>query len=152
MPSPIVDVGLKGGIITGGLGRPACQGMITMLPFQLGCFVFIPPPPPTKAVSGGAIPLAPGEIADFYQPVDTQLSDGKFVDPRVYGKRVVKVIFKSKFLENEKEFLVPEKRMKNVFKVLNVINVTTQRMHVVVDDIWNIATRAIVTIKNLRKK
>ncbi len=68
----VIDVGIKGGIITGGLGRPACKGMITMLPFQLACFIL---PVPASHV-GGSIPLHPGEIQNFYQPNDPQyLSD-----------------------------------------------------------------------------
>ena len=150
-PLPCVDVGLKGGIITGGLGRPACQGMIINTPFQLACFVFIPPEPAKPTNDGGSIPLEPGEIQDFYQPVDLP-SEGDFVDPSVYGKRVVKVIVRSKFLESEKEFMITEKQMKNIFKVANIVNVTKERMNVVFKGIRNIASRAVVTIKNLRLK
>ena len=131
MPSPVVDIGLKGGLLTGGLGRPACQGIITMLPFQLGCFKFVPPPPPPPPVippsppgEGGVIPLAPGEIHDFYQPVDGEGLEGTLADPSVYGKRMVRILVTSRFFEGEKEFMVSEKRGKYIIKAVNIINNT----------------------------
>lgn len=153
MPSPIVNVGLKGGLITGGLGRPACQGMITMLPFQLGCFVFVPPPPPPPPAQGlgGSIPLEPGEIHDLYQPVgDADI--GKFADPSVYGKRHVKVIFKSKFVNTDKEFLIPEKRLRTVIKAINIYNRTKDQIKTRFDKLRMKATGAVIRMKNFRKR
>lgn len=156
MPSPlgspaVIDVGIKGGLITGGLGRPACQGIITMLPFQLGCFIIVPPPPivpPKPTNEGGSIPLEPGEIHDFYQPVDSGTLEGEFVDPRVYGKRLVKLKIISPFFEGEKEYLISERRAKYIIKAMNIANVTRERMNVMASNIKTVATRAKVWIKN----
>lgn len=151
-----VDVGIPGAIITGGLGRPACRGMITSLPFQLVCEVIVPPIPPTKAVSGGSIPLAPGEIQDFYQPVDsslgTQPSEGQFADPSVYGKKVVKVTMRFQDHVVEKEYLVTDKRAKHVIRIINLVNATKARMKVMASNIHRVTTRAVVKVKNLRIK
>ena len=78
--------------------------------------------------------------------------DGKLADPSVYGKKVVKIVFRSKFLEQEKEFLVPEKRMKNIFKVIEIVNVTKERIKITFKGISSVASRASVIVKNLRKK
>lgn len=148
-------------IITGGMGIgiPACSGLITAFPFQLLCIKL--PPPPLR-MGGGSIPLAPGEIQGFYKPVDPNIyipdtkttptqQDGEFVDPKVFGKRHVAIKVTSRFFEGEKEFLIPEKRYSVVFKVMNVVNRTMEHMSMVATNIRNIATRAKVYIKNLRR-
>lgn len=146
-----VDVGIKGGIITGGLGRPACHGMITMFPFSLYCAVV-----PAPLQGGGSIPLAPGEIQNFYQPVDSSLgtkpSEGQFVDPRVYGKKLVKVTLKFNEHTVHKEYLVTEKRAKHVITVVNLVNATRAKMKVMASNIHRVTTRAVVIVKNLRLK
>lgn len=149
-----IDIGVKGAIITGGLGRPACKGIITILPFQVfGDTVF--------KVLGGSIPLAPGEIQNFYKPVDDKVhipdseesteSNGEFVDSSVYGKRVVGVKITSEFFKGEKQFIIPVNRAKVIFKVANIINSTMKKMQVTVNNLKNIAARTKVYIKNLRK-
>ena len=156
MPSPVCDVGLKGGIITGGLGRPACMGIITVLPFQLACFKFIPPPPPptpidkaTAGQGGGVIPLEPGEIHDFYQPVDVDGLEGTLADPSVYGKRMVKLKFTSRFFEGEKEFMLSERHGKYAIKAANIVNSTMEGMKVTAKNIRHIATDGIIKIKKV---
>ena len=153
MASPKIDVGLKGGLVTFGLGRPACQGMITMMPFQLACFLPAPPPPPppVPGVSGGTIPLEPGEIHDFYQPVDLD-SEGTFVDPSVYGKKHVVIRVKSEFFEGEKEFLVSTERVKGVVKAVNIINTTITKIRAAVQNLKQYAIKATITVKNLKRK
>ena len=149
----MIDVGLKGGIITGGLGRPACKGMIINAPFQLACFVV---EIPKKAVSGGSIPLAPGEIQGFYKPVDpsiyTQPTEGNLVDPSVFGKTVVKVRVTSKFFEGEKEYLLTDKKAKFVITAANIANVTTKQIKVMAQNIKTIANTAKTWIKNFSWK
>ena len=146
-----IDVGIKGSIITGGLGRPACEGMIINMPFQLACFQFIPPiplpaippPPPGK---GGSIPLAPGEIQDFYTPVDFN-GEGDLAKPSVYGKRMITIKMLSKFFDVEKEFMISERKVKYVIKAANVVNNTMVNMKVVATNIKNLASRGITAIK-----
>jgi len=147
-----VDVGVKGGLITGGLGRPGCNGMITMAPFHLACFVR-----KRKGVSGGVIPLEPGEIQDFYQPIDPETfgkteSEGEFVDPKVYGKQKVLIKVTSEYFKGEKEFLVNEGRAKFIIKVVSFANTTISKMSIRVSNIKQIATRATITIKNMKWK
>lgn len=142
-----VDVGLKGGIITGGLGRPACLGMIINTPFQLACFRVKPFVPPI----GGSIPLEPGEIHGFYQPVDPSMF-GDFVDPSVYGKKYVKVTITSRFFKGEKEYLVDAEKIKIIIKIANLINRTKEKIKVTAGNIRRISTRASAVVKNLRHK
>ena len=151
MPSPQINVGLKGGLITYGLGRPACQSLITMSPFQLACFVPAPPPVPPKIDSGGSIPLEPGEIQDFYQPIDLD-NEGNFVDPSVYGKKHVVIRIKSEFFEGEKEFLVPTKRVKGIVKAVNIMNTTITKMKAVAQNLVQFAIKASIRVKNLKRK
>lgn len=157
-----IDVGVKGALITGGLGRPACSGLITAFPFQLLCIKLPPEPIPPARGTGGSIPLAPGEIHGFYKPVDPKIyvpdtkttptqQDGEFVDPKVFGKRHVVIKVTSRFFKGEKEFIIPEKRYNTVFKVMNIVNRTMERMTMVATSIRNVATRAKVYIKNLRR-
>lgn len=154
MPSPTIDVGLKGGIITGGLGRPACQGMIINFPFSLACFVIPPPPPipPKQPITGGSIPLEPGEIHGFYQPVDSGAVEGSLVDPRVWNKKKVRIRVISHKFNMEKEYLVPVEGVKALIKVSNLINVTKKNVKIVVSGMRKITTEAIVRVRNLRKK
>jgi hypothetical protein len=140
-----VDVGFTGGIITGGLGRPACRGIIMNLPFRLACLAFPSP-------LGGSIPLEPGEIHDFYTPVELQNIDGRLVDPKAYGKKTVKIKVESRFFKNEKEYLVSESTAKRLVKIANMANVTRGRIKVAITEIRKVATRATVRIKNLKKK
>lgn len=158
-----VDVGIKGAIITGGLGRSACGGLITTFPFQVLCTsIPIPPTPVVRDGGGGSIPLRPGEVQNLYKPVDPKVyvpdtktqqteQEGEFVDLSVYGKRQVTMTVTSRFFEGEKEFIVPEKRYNTVFKVLSIINKTMERMSIVANNIKSIASRAKVTLKNFRR-
>ncbi len=152
-----ISLDVKGGIITGGLGRPACKGMITMATFSLWCEVEPPKEPVTQG--GGSIPLAPGEIANLYQPVEGGAEavglpggEGNFVNPAAYGKRVVRVAVKLNDRVFEKEYLVTDKRAKSVITIVNLINVTKDRMMVMASNIQRITTSAVVKVKNLRIK
>lgn len=149
-----VDVGIKGGLITYGLGRPACKGIITMSPFQLACFIKVVKPPSTP---GGSIPLAPGEIHGFYKPVDPDSfgklpTEGEFVDPKVYGKRKVLIKITSEYFKGEKEYLVPINRVKVIVKVINIVNKTITHLRVGITNFKQLATKAKIIIKNLKWK
>lgn len=153
MPSPSIDIGLKGGLITGGLGRPACQGLIINAPFQLACFVFIPPDP--EGVTGGAIPLAPGEIHDLYQPVTDfgyDFINPETVRPEVFGKKHVRIKVTSELFKGEKEFLVNIEKARIIVKALNFINATQKNIKIGINRIKVIATKAKVMLKKFKWK
>ncbi len=152
-----VDVGVKGAIITGGLGRPACRGMITVSPFQLLCEVATPVQPAGR--TGGSIPLAPGEIGNLYQPIEGGSSavglpggDGKFVDPSVYGKKHIRIVLKMNEYTIEKEYMIRDKHANYVVNIINMVNVTKQRMKVMASNIRRITTAAVVKVKNIHIK
>lgn len=143
-----VDVGIKGAIITRGLGRSACFGMITADPFGLVCLAIVPP----RSLEAGSIPLEPGEIQDFYQPVPPEYVEGTLADPRVWNKKKARIkIFSDKF-KIDKEYLVTEDKAKMIVKVLNIINATRSNMKVAITEVKRITTRAIVKVSNIRKK
>lgn len=153
MSSPTINVGLKGSIITGGLGRPACRGMIINFPFQLACFVVPPPPPPPpSSTTGGSIPLKPGEIQGFYQPVDPGMIEGTLVDPRVWNKKKVRIRVTSERFNMEKEYLVPVQGVRALVRVANIANTTKKNINIAVSSMRRVVTEAIVRVKNLRKK
>jgi len=144
-----VDVGITGGIITGGMGRPACRSIITMSIFSLYADV--------SSVTGGGIPLAPGQIKDFFQPVDTtnitqNPVEGDFVNPAVYGKKLVRVGIKFNEHTMEKEYLISEQRAKHVISVINLVNGAKTRLNAVTSNIRTVTTRLNVVAKNLRTK
>ncbi len=152
-----ISLDVKGGIITGGLGRPACKGLITMGTFSLWCEVV--PVKEKGGNSGGSIPLAPGEIAGLYQPVEGGSSavglpggEGALVNPAAYGKRVVRVAVRLNDRLFEKEYLVSDNRAKHVIKIVNLINATRTKMMVMASNIKRITTNAVVKVQNLRVK
>jgi len=139
-----------GTIITNGLGSDACRGFITTH-FHLFCGITITVP---NVSVGGSKPMAPGEIANFYQPVDYQpLNSGKEV-PYEAGRsnNYVKIEISIKDKTYEKEFLVTPRGRKTVAEILNFVNVTKERISVKVTNLKRIAVRAVVTIRNLWRK
>lgn len=147
-------------IITGGLDcTPACIGLITSK-FSLYC-TEIPPIPPGELSGGGPYPADQGawnqvqDIQDFYQPVPDQ---DPFIVPRddeadFFRKKVIVTIkmdmgpFKA-----NKTYAVPEKRHGTILTVFNLMNVTRDRVAVVVKNIKRVVTKAKVAISNLRVK
>lgn len=149
-----------GGIITGGLGYDACNGLITTK-FHLWCGIEIVVTPP-KPSGGGPYPgkahnkFAPGEIQNFYQPVPPEQQ--YYVVPRDqearYFQRHKHIVVKFKMGEFavEKEFAVPEKRAKAIVKVLNVLNNTRTRINVGVSNVKRMAGNLTVAVSKLRSR
>lgn len=143
-------------IITGGLGcLPACESIITAQ-FGLGglCTVTVE----IQDGGGGSYPLAPGEIANLYQPVDypsvPKTSDGvEYYVPNdsLKSKHVVKVTVEFKGRKTEREFLVNEKRAHMMVKAANFVNKTHERINVVASNIRRVVNHS-VKVLNFRKK
>jgi len=143
-----------GVLITNGLGSEACGPLITSSKFHLfGCDVTIIIPPAIISSGGGNYPLAPGEIQNFYQPVD---KGSKFytplnIDPTKSLKKYVIVKLTINNKTHEKEFLLKEKPYKALLKILNLENTTTKQIKISINNLLVKLHDITVKIKNLRK-
>lgn len=91
------------GLITKGLGLPACSSMIVAF-WTLGpCGVVVETP---GSMTGGSIPLAPGEIQHLYQPVDHPWN---VIQPEQIPQDYVKITVTMNDHKNVKEIFVPKK-------------------------------------------
>ena len=139
------------GIITLGLGGDH-SNMITGNIFNLGFFkvevVVVPPTPGGQG--GGSIPFLPGEIKDFYRPVDT-----KWQVPYIYPKdRRIPVTIRITFMNKttEKHYMVNPKRGDIIITVLNLINTIKSRISVTVKNIRRVPSRIVAYVRNIRNK
>lgn len=145
------------GLITGGLGLPACQGMITMR-FHLFP-VFTPPPPVDTSGGGGSYPLKPGNIQNLYQPVDSpKIPLDTYSEPYlVPTNREFRPVKKFKFVvtigENkyEKDVHLPVITRKIAFNVVNLANSTIDRINVIASGFKKIVTKAKVVATSFRR-
>lgn len=147
-----------GGILTGGLGYDACNGLITSK-FNLWCGIEVVVIPP-KSGGGGPYPgdawnkFAPGEIHNFYQPVPSEQQ--YYVVPRDqearYFRRHKHVIIKFKMdsFTVEKEYSVPERRAKVVVSVLRLLNNTRERINVGVSHLHRITSNIKVVVSKFK--
>lgn len=144
-------------IITKGIGNlPACESIITSQFSIAGlCDVTVIPGNP----GGGSYPLAPGEVANFYQPVDPPpgfqdhpafLVPDDQRDP-FSVRQQVRVIVKFKDSETEREYVVSPRRASMIVNVLNFVNKTSERVSVAFNGFRRSVTKS-VKILNLRKK
>lgn len=137
------------GLITGGLGLPACSGLIVNFFGVTTCLTIITNGP----ISGGSIPLLPGEIQNFYTPVDNQVSSqGRLAKPYVYDKKVVKITVSYKKLKSEKEFMVNKTQEKILITVVNLVNTTRSRMKVTIENLKKLTNKIKIEIRNLQAR
>lgn len=144
-----------GGLITKGLGLPACQGMITASFTLLGCTVDVVVPPPLKYTPvGGSRPFAPGEIHNFYKPVGSYRTPSwqplpvplPVTDPKTHVHVHVKIGGKT----IDKDFLVRRDRAAVIVKIINAANTTLSKATDVITNIRSRASSIIIAIKNIK--
>jgi hypothetical protein len=112
-----------GGIITGGLGLPACYGMITMAFHVFTMRVIVTPPP-----GGGGGPYPPsGSTGIFYTP------RGRF-NPQSTKLVTIRIDFKSG-KQWKREYIVGDDRAEYIITASNWINALQARISVGVDNI-----------------
>ena len=143
-------------IITKGIGcLPACESMITSQLSIAGlCDVRVIGP------TGGSHPLAPGEIANLYQPVDPP--PGMEDHPAFYRpedprdpfsiKHPVRIVLKFRGMETEREYIVSQRRATMVVKVINMINNTHERLSVIASELKKVAKRSVNVLKFRKKR
>lgn len=103
----------------------------------------------------GSIPLAPGEIHNFYKPVEHQ--PGWWIrrddlDPFAKPKRLVHVVIKLGEQEFDKHLLMSDKSMRATISVANFINTTNKRITASVSNFTRVTTTATVQVRNFVKK
>lgn len=99
--------------------------------------------------------FGPGEIQHFYKPVETEWQYVQ--EPRLHDKKHVILRIRiaggsPEALWREKEFLIPERRGKQIIQILNMFNSTRERMKVVARAIKRHVVKGVVKILNLRKR
>ena len=128
------------GIITFGLGDNQTAMIIGQ--FHLGFYVTVTVPPPGDGggTSGGSVPLRPGQVQNFYRPL--------------YGDQPIPVSLKISFRDSEIEkiYLMSPRNTDMLVKVVNLLNVTGQRISVAVSNIRNVARRMFARVTNIHKK
>ena len=144
-----------GGLITGGLGLPGCQGMIVNVFHVVPCVaIFVAGPGGGGGPYPGPAWNKTGDIQNFYQPVLPEQQPYHIpMDKEADYFRKTKIItvdVNIKGMHVEKTYSVSEHTANRVVSVLNLLNVTRDRMGVKIQKLKKVATRAFVAIKNLR--
>jgi hypothetical protein len=166
---------VMGGLVTKGLGGPACCTLIVGLA-QLKLECNTTPLRQTIQYDGGSRPYAPGEIANLYKPVASNLQPlnkgalslwRPYNPPVPLDKITVKVVFKkdkidvmgedlSEFEQVDnvytREFMVPRSRTKIIATVNNMMNTSHQTIKVTANNLRSLATKIKVNITRFRKK
>lgn len=144
--------------------KSAVPADFTALTFGAGVTPFIslyitsytpPPVTPTSGGGGGGTfyvrPLQPGEIANQWQPINNP-----YLIPldkeKEYFQRSKLVMIKMKLGDREvdRTYAIKENQAKILIKVVNIINVTRDRLKIFGSNIKRIASRAIIKVRNLR--
>lgn len=153
-------------IITNGLARePATKRMLTAWKFHLYVETDVIPEIPKPPITGGGpYPGAAwnktGDIKNFFKPVQDQYKNLEFpylvpLDKEgKYLETKIKVVLRAKIGESEieKVYAINEKYAPMAVTITNLINVTSDRMRVVVENIHKVAHRAYIRIKNIKLK
>ncbi len=142
----ILTKGLSCGNTTG------CEsGTIITTKFGLFCKIEITPPPVMPA-GGGSRVFAPGEIQNFYKPVEQPyvIPLDKEKDYFNNNSQHVKIMIKIGKIKTEREYVIPKNKTKYIIKILKVINNTINSIKVNINSIKRITNDIIIKIK-LRK-
>ena len=142
-----------GVLITNGLGSRACSNLIIGNKFHMfGCLEIIIPPITSTPGTGGSIPLAPGQIQNFYKPITTPDYYIKTdIDPLAKPKQLVIVKLTINDKIHEKEFLLKEKPYKLLINILNLENTTFKKIKIIIDNLHIKLHNILIKIKKLRK-
>lgn len=135
------------GLITGGLGNPACCGLITMQFHVFKCKIEIITPP-SGGGGGGSYPLAPGQIQNFYKPVQPD----KFYVPRKpqYQTIIVRITMDGKVTTREyKTFPVVAKA---IAKIINITTLAYESIKVRANNLRNKFGAVVASIKRIGNK
>lgn len=139
-----------GALNTMGLGLDACVGLITgQLRLLCGNVIL-----EVKHVPEGSAPLVKGQIQNLFKPVpkEQQYLTKYDFDPLAKPRMIVSFSITMNGKTHDREILVSEKKANMVVSIINFLNVTRERMKVVVSNMKRLANVAMVKVKNLRKR
>jgi len=134
-----VEIGVGSPPIVGSPGLPPAGSPI------------LPPTQPSPSGGGGSIPFLPGQIKDFYKPVDN-----RWQVPYLYPTKErnipvrIRITFRGKV--TEQTFYVKQKRGDIIITVLNMINTIKSRISVTVKNISRVPSRIVTFVRNIRNK
>lgn len=127
------------GLITGGLGMPACCGLITMGFSVFKCTIEIvnPPKPPSGGGGGGHVPV--GRVGSV--PLTRQLH---------HSSKLVTVTVQYKDHKWKKTYTVEKTRAKIVVSIVNFINKAKKHVMVGVDAVRKLKQRVAATFSSTK--
>lgn len=146
-----------GGIITGGLGRPACEQLISRGPglgaFSLYCEII----DMNQGGGGGGFYPKPahnvyhdGNIKDFYKEVDLDkrpVENAKAYDLAQQYRVVIRM--KIGTHEGQREYVVDQKRKNFIVSIVGIINNTVGRINVTISNISSLTRRLAFKVKKM---
>ena len=136
-------------LITKGLscGHRADTGIITSF---FGLVYVRVNPPGYHDFGGGSIPLGPGEIANLFKPV--QDIPASIYIPRDQEHRVLRPKFTVNITVNghETTYLVSERTGNTIAKVMNMINISKNKIEIAINNLMT--RRGLAKVSKLRKK
>jgi hypothetical protein len=133
-----------GGILTKGLGGPACCGLI-IAQFNLAkCCQYTVTVTPAQ-YDGGSLPLAPGQIQNFYSPVNpdgtssNKLTPLPYLTPVAAPREIEKISITLKVKDRDepllREYFVPKYKSKVLINItrfvassFGIVSVTTSNL------------------------
>lgn len=131
------------GLITGGLGLPACQGMIVNRFHLFGCGVSVSVG--KENYGGGPYPRPAwnqvSNIQNFYKPVDPNY----YLQQNLDGRKTHHVIVTITINETTttKEYLVRERTANIVAKIVDVVNNSLNRIRVAISAVKRTTGRIV---------
>lgn len=107
----------------------------------------------TNPISGGSIPLLPGEIQSFYRKLPNPQQ--YYIVPRDKEAQYfasynnITITVKIGESETEKTFRVRKSQTKHIVTVLSLINVTKKLVSTTINKVKRISTTGFVSVKNI---
>lgn len=123
------------GLITKGLGMPACCGLITMGFGLFFCKIEVIEPPPEGGSGGGSFATHPGIMVPFRTKIQQKT------------KNVQITVKFSKKQAWRRSYVVTTRKADIVVKVINIVNAVTSKLTVGIDRVRQ-ATKRVTAVFN----
>lgn len=140
-------------IITGGLGAPACRGLLTADFSLAGCTFEV------HVGGGGPYPgpainkLSPGEIHNFFKPINPESTDWlvkKDFPAGDYKQVTIKMTLRNK--EYHYDTLVSKETAKDVITISKIATKIRDDIKIAVNTIEHQINKATISVKNFLRK
>lgn len=146
---------LAGGLITGGLGLAACEGLITTRFHLVGCLDVVVKPAGGGGgrYPGNAVNVFPnGEFIRSYKPVQYLTPMNHELDFMQKHKSRVVITMTIGEHTMETDYLISDRTSSMLAEISNIVNASKNVIKVMfhTDTIKTITSKALVTVKNIR--